>query len=282
MHTLGYRVPPLDGEARRSPTAGRSCATSARPRPSTASTSTSATAPGWCAADVVKRRRPLDGHRRADADRRALAADLRVPLSVHRLLPLRPGLHAAVARRRRLRRPDRASAAVAGGPGRHRPSGSSSSAAARPRSTLVPALARDGRAGHHAAALADATSCRCPPTTRSRPAAQGTARAAGARGHPLEEHPDVDGGLPAVPEVPGADAEGAPRRGRQAAARRLRRGHALQAALRPVGPADVHGAGRRLLRRHPVREGRRRHRSRSRRSPSPACGSAPARASRPT
>ena len=53
-------------------------------------------------------------------DGRARDADLRLPLHVQRLLPLRRRLHAGVRGHRAVRRPDRASAALARGPGLRR------------------------------------------------------------------------------------------------------------------------------------------------------------------
>ena len=97
---------------------------------------------------------------------RALAAHMRIPLPLLGLLPLRPGVHAAVGRPRRLRRPAGASAALAGRPGRDRQAGRASSAAAPPPSPWFPRSRRRPPrsrccSGHRR------SSCRCLPTIPS-------------------------------------------------------------------------------------------------------------------
>ena len=114
MFTLGYRFRPwtdtraiADGATIREYV--RDTARERGHRPAPCGTGT-----GWWRRSG--RARPRAGPsrpRRPTGDRRA---DLRVPLPVHRLLPLRPGPRARAARRRAVRRRDRAPAVLARGP----------------------------------------------------------------------------------------------------------------------------------------------------------------------
>ena len=112
--------------------------------------------------------------------------------------------------------------------------------------TLVPALADSGAAPRDdAPALADLH-----PPGREHRRAQAAAHLAGGRAgvvrrDAVEEHRRAVGALPAQPPPSGARARAGAQGQRRDAAARLRRRHPLQADLRPVGPADVPGAGRR-------------------------------------
>ena len=116
------------------------------------------------ARDLVVRGRALDGRGGARASQEDGAPHLQLPLHVQRLLQLRRGLHAGVPRHRALRGPHRSPAEVdrrrrlrrqARGRDRQR----------RDRRDARAGAGEDGRARHHAAALADATSSPCPSRT---------------------------------------------------------------------------------------------------------------------
>ena len=97
MYTLGYRVQAVDGGEgdRRRPLDPRlhpRDRARARHRPA------HPLRPPRRARRVVERRRALDRRRRAHRHRRDVRAHLRLPVRVHRLLPLRRGLHAGASR----------------------------------------------------------------------------------------------------------------------------------------------------------------------------------------
>ena len=77
----------------------------------TASSGRSASTTAWCARSGRAHRRAGRWRRERGDTQRDGAADLRLPVHVQRLLPLRRGLHARLRRHRALRRADRASAA---------------------------------------------------------------------------------------------------------------------------------------------------------------------------
>ncbi len=98
MFTLGYPFRPWT-RPRPSPRATTSCSTCARPRPSTASTSRSAITAGcveadWSSADA-RWTVTVEDTSTGEHD----GADLRFPVRVLGLLPLRRGLHAGLAGR---------------------------------------------------------------------------------------------------------------------------------------------------------------------------------------
>ncbi len=189
---------------------------------------------------LVQPGRPLDRDGRGHQVGRSDQADLRIPVPVLRLLPLRPGLHAVLARPGRLRRHHRAPAALAGGPRPHRPAGRGHRQR-RHRRHDRPGSRRHSRARDHAAALTLVRAAHPGPRPGLCPAPQGAARAPGVCGGALEEHPDRDRALRPVPQVPRSRAGGAAQGGPQAAAGRLRRGHALRPGLPALGPAHVPG-----------------------------------------
>ena len=114
MFTLGYRVPAVDRATRRSPTARRSSATSARPRGVRRRRATSATATGRRARLVVgaTRRWTVDGR----AGRRRRSPSPAASSGLQRLLRLRRGLHPGLRRASRTSRAGRAPPALARGP----------------------------------------------------------------------------------------------------------------------------------------------------------------------
>jgi hypothetical protein len=116
---------------------------------------------------------------------------LQLPLPLHGLLRLRERVHAGVARRRAVRRADRAPAEVARGSRLRRQARGGD----RQRRDRRHARPRDGRARgarHHAPALSRPTSSRGPPRTRSRTGSAASARARGLRAHALEERAAAD------------------------------------------------------------------------------------------
>ena len=209
---------------------------------------------------LVRRRRLVDGDGRAHRHRAARAAHLRRPLPVLGLLPVRPGLHAAMARAAGLHRHGRASAALAGQSGRGRTAGRRDRQRRDGRHDR-PGPGPDGRARDHAAALTVVRPVPAGPGPHRRPAAQDAARAPGLRRGAMEERPDRHRPVQLLPQAPGAGPGGAPEGRRQAAAGRLRHRDPLRPGLPALGPADVPGARRRLLRRDQIRPGRDRHRS---------------------
>ena len=169
-----------------------------------------------------------------------------------RLLPLRRGLHPAVRGPGALRGPRRASAALARGPRLRRQAGRRH----RQRRHRGHARAGDGRHGRardDAAAHAD---------LRAAGAAEGpdrrtccgscSARSAGYRAHPAQEHRPAAGDLAVLPALP---ARGPPAHPLDQRASSCPTGYpgrrALQPALRPVGPAAVRRPGRRPVQGHP-------------------------------
>ena len=192
---------------------------------------------------LVRPSSPVDGDGRGHPDRRADHPDVRLPLPVLGLLPVRPGLRAVLAGPRGLRRPRGASAALARRSRPHRPAGRGHRQR-RDRRHAGPGHRRGRGPRHHAAALAVVHHAVAHPRPGRRPAAQGAARTPGLCGRAVEERAGRDGPVPDVPQVPGADAGDAPPGGRQAPAGRVRRGQALQARLRTLGPAHVPGTRR--------------------------------------
>ena len=167
MYTLGYSFRPWterEGDRRRR---RRSSATSARPRASTASTARSASATASCARawSIDDARWTVDGERGDTGE--TVAVHLRLPVHVQRLLRYDERLHAGVPGHRALRRPRRPPAALARRPRLRRQARRRD----RQRRDGGDARAGDGRAGRardDAAALADATSSRCPARDPSR------------------------------------------------------------------------------------------------------------------
>ena len=102
---------------------------------------------------VVLGRRALDRRGPSARTRRDGPADLRLPVHVHRLLPLRRGLHAGLRGHRALRRPHRAPAALDRGP-RLRRQARRRDRQRRHRRDAGPRDGRERRARDDAAALA--------------------------------------------------------------------------------------------------------------------------------
>ena len=207
-------------------------------------------------AEWDERGRPLDGHRRDR--RRREAADLRVPVVLHRLLRLRAGAPARAARPRGLRRRRHPPAALARGlrPRRQADRGDRlgchrGDAGARAR--------RDRGARDDAAALPDVHPLGAERGRPGRAARPGAAAEGGVRRHPLEEHPGLERALQAQPPPARPGAPAYPQGDRGSGARHRRR-HPLQPALRPVGPAALPGAGRRPVPGAAARYGGRGHR----------------------
>ena len=209
----------------RSPAPTRSSPTCARPRRRTASTAHIRFRHKVLRRGVVERRRALASSTSSAAD-----TGERVQISANWLFcaggyyRYDEGFTPALRGPRALPRPDRASAALAGGPGlrgkRVVVIGSGATAV-----TLVPAMADDGRARDDAAALAD---------LRHAGAVEGPARQLrcegcsaserGVRGHAPQEHrPAARRSTGFCQRYPGRRAAGHPPRQRQAAARGLSR-----------------------------------------------------------
>ena len=115
---------------------------------------TSASATAWCAPSGRPPTRAGRSRPQRTDTGETVALDLRLPLPVQRLLPLRRGLHAGVRGRRALRRRDRPPAALARGPRLHGQAGRRD----RQRRDRRDPRARDGRARRardDAAALAE-------------------------------------------------------------------------------------------------------------------------------
>ena len=208
---------------------------------------------------VVERGRALDGRRRAHRHRGHGPAHLLVPVRVHRLLPLRRGLPAALRGPRAVRGADRPPPALARGARLRRQARGRD----RQRRDRGDARAGDGRARgarDDAAALAE---------LRGHAAGGGpdlelpAARApleGRLRGHSLEERAPDDGELQPEPREAGADEEDHPPRRAQPPAGRLRGRPPLQAELQPVGAAALPRAGQRPVRGDLGRRGICRHR----------------------
>ena len=185
----------------------------------------------------------LAGGDRAQRHRRDDRAQLRLPVHLHGLLPLRRGLHARASRHRALRRRGGSSAVLErrgqlrrparGGDRQRRDRGHADSPAGTARS------ARDDAAAlaqlHHLAA-------------RRRSRGQGAQRRAtdplrlSARA--LEERHPRAGDLGSEPSPPRHDEAADPPAAQAPAPTRLRHRHAFQPELRAVGSAHVHRAGR--------------------------------------
>ena len=231
---------------------------------------------------VVERRRALDGRGRAHRHGGDGAADLRLPLDLQRLLPLRRGLHARVRGGRALRRPGRPPAALARGPRLQRQAGGRDRQR-RHRGDAGAGDGGEGRARDDAAALADLHRLaagrgpdrrqRCAAACPSAPPTRWCAGRTSCIQVAL---------LPAQPPPAGADQALDPQGRRALAAAGLRRRQALQAPLQPLGPAHVPGPRRRPLPGDLARAKPRSSPTGSRPSPSAGSSSSPARSWRPT
>ena len=246
---------------RRSPTATRSCSTSTTPRPSRASTSRSASTTASCAADwsTDDARWTVTAERTDTGE--TVDAHLRLPVLVHRLLPLRPRLPA------RLRRAwtdfagtDRPPAGLARPTSTSPAGGSSSSAAAPPRSRSSRRWPRRPRTSPCCSARR-ATSRRCRRATRPPSSCSGCCRSAGRA--PVVRWM-LALGTQALYQLSKRRPGLVKRMLRKGLERELpdglRHRHPLHAALRPVGPAAVRRARRRPVRGHPLGRGVGRHR----------------------
>ena len=208
---------------------------------------------------MVDGRRPLERRGRADRGRRDRAPDLRLPVQLHRLLPLRPGLHAGVRGQRAVRGADRPPPALARRP-RPRRQARGRDRQRRDRGDPDPVADRDRRSRDHAAALAELHAVAAVPGPDRRLPAPSPARPGGLRNRALEEHRRDDARLSAQPPPPRAGEAAAPPRPRGRAAGRLRLRHPLQAPVRTVGSAPLPGARRRSVPGHPRRRRVDRHR----------------------
>ena len=195
------------------------------------------------ALDRRGRARRRDGH-----DHRGL------PVELPRLLRLRARSRAGLRGRRRVPRPDRPPAALAGRPRVGRPQRRGH----RQRRDRGDPGAGDG-GGRGARDDAAALSVVRAQPGRPRP---GRARPTPAAplasrlpADPVEEHPHHLGVLPDLAASAGAGQAAGPQAERRPAPRGLRRRHPLRAELRPLGPADVLRAGRRPLQGGPERAG---------------------------
>ncbi len=157
---------------------------------------------------------------------------------VQRLLPLRRGLHAGVPRDRALRRRGRPPAALARGPRLRRQAGRRDRQR-RHRGDAGAGDGREGRARDDAAALADLRRLdagRGPDRQRRCAAVLPDQRR--LRDRALEERAPADGVIYQLSREPARARQEDAAQGRvNAAARRLRRRHPLQAPLQPLGPA---------------------------------------------
>src|SRR5690606_23978200 len=98
-----------------------------------------------------------------------------------------------------------------------------------------------GGARDDAAALAELRALNPVARPAREPAAAAAGRPPRPRARAPPEHLAADPGLPVQPPPPAARAPGAARPDAPRAAARLRRRHALQPHLRPMGPAPVPG-----------------------------------------
>ena len=173
---------------------------------------------------------------------------LRLPVRVRRLLPLRPGLPARVRRRRALRRDG--SCTRSSGPriSTTPASGSSSSAAARPRSRSCPALAEPAGARDDGAALADVHPLDARRSIRSRTRCASCSARAGPSARRAGRTSRISTLVYEACQRRPRLMRSLLRRGvMRALPARLRRRHALQPDLRPVGPTAVPRARRRSV-----------------------------------
>ena len=134
--------------------------------------------------------------------------DLRLPLHVQRLLPLRPGLHARVPRARGLRRRGRPSPALARGPRLRRQAGRRDRQR-RHRGDAGPGDGEGRRPGDDAAALADLRRLDAGRRRARQLAAQAPAGPRRLPDRALEERHPAGPQLPAQPPPAGADEEAA-------------------------------------------------------------------------
>ena len=264
---------------RRSPTARRSSATSARRRATTASTARSAsTIASWAPSG-----RRADARWTVEVERtdtgETVQLDLRLPVHVHRLLPLRRGLtrpssRASSASRGQIVHPQHWPEDLDYDGKRVVVIGSGATAV-----TLVPAMAEQAahvtmlqRSPSYVVSLPGAGPDRRPRCAASCRRRSRIRSCAGRTCCSPRSFFQLSRRAPALHQ--GADPQG--RR-----AKRLPPGydvdHALQAALQPVGPARLPGARRRPLRGDPQRAAPRSSPTGSRRSPRTGSGSRPAR-----
>ncbi len=211
---------------------------------------------------VVERRGALARRGRADRRRRGDRDDrdhLRMALRLHRLLPLRRGIHARVRRPRALRRHDRPSAALARRP-RLRRQADRRDRQRRHRGDADPGIERAGGERDDAAALADLHGLAPGPRRHRDRAAPAAPLADRLLADPRQERRPADAELPLQPPLPAADAAPAPQGGRRRTAAGLSGRHPLQPALRPLGPAPLPDPRRRPARGDLRRPRRDRHR----------------------
>ena len=199
---------------------------------------------------LVERRGALDASQvDAHRHRRGGRADLRLPVRVQRLLPLRRGLHAAASPgTRALRRPDRPPAALARGP-RLRGQARRRHRQRRDGRDARPGDGRAGRARDDAAALAELHRLapgRGPDRQRAAPRCCPTALA-----YPITRWKNVVLTTLHATSSAGADRGWSRRLIRAGRRRQLPEGYDVDThfkpQLRPLGPAHVHGPRRRPL-----------------------------------
>ena len=156
---------------------------------------------------LVNRRRPVARRDRAHRHRRAADDELRLALLRRRLLPLRPGLHPGIRGPRALRRPDRASAALARGPRLQRQA-RRRDRQRRHRRHPDPGDGRHRRARDDAAALAHLRHAAAFGGRHRQRVARAARREAGLRNHPAQEHHAAARDLPVVPAISRAPPSG--------------------------------------------------------------------------
>ena len=196
-------------------------------------------------------RRWIGCWRHADHD------DGELPVGLWWLLRLRRALRAGVPGCRRLRGPDRAPAAVAGGPRPRRPAGRGDRQRGHGHHAGA-GTGRDRRPRDHAPAVPDVRRLPAGPRPVRAPAVQAADPDVVPTGA-LGQHPQRHRDLPALPPPARAGQAGRPQGGAGAGPRHRRR-RALQAALQPVGPAVLRGAERRPVPCAPQGPGVDRHR----------------------
>ena len=176
------------------------------------------------------------------------------------LLPLRRGLPADVRRRGAVRRRDHPPAALARGLRRDRQADRRHRQRRHRRHPRAEPGARR-RARHDAAAHAELHPVAARPRPAGAVAAQQAARDGRLSDRALEERAGLHAAVPVQPPPSRGGAQAHPPADRQAAAGGLRPRHALQPAVRPVGPAAVPGARRRPVPQPPPRGRLDRHRA---------------------
>ena len=180
--------------------------------------------------EVVLGRRALDRRRRAPRHRRDGPPELRLPVHVHRLLPLRPGLHTGVPRPRALRRRDRSSAVL---DRRRRPPRQARDRDRQRRDSgdAHPGAGAGRRPRDDAAALAELRHLAARGRSDRGPARARTADPARLSDRALEERPARTRDLRSEPTPAGGDETPHPLAARAPAPARLRHRHALQSPL---------------------------------------------------